>query len=68
MTRGDLGSKPSSQVEMGEAENRRPVHVAQLETLKRDVAAGVRSILEGRVSHASPREIKAKALRRRAIK
>ena len=49
-----------------DALRRQQEHFLRLEALKRDVAAGIESIKQGRISAATPADIKAKALARRA--
>ena len=49
-----------------DALRRQQEHFLRLEALKRDVAEGIESIQQGRISAATPTDIKAKALARRA--
>ena len=60
-----------SKGQVGEAcddPNLQTAQLAKLKALKRDVAAGVRSIIAGHVSRATPEDIKLESLRRRATR
>jgi antitoxin ParD1/3/4 len=49
-----------------DALRRQQEYFLKLEALRRDVAAGIESIEAGRISNATPADIKAKAMARRA--
>lgn len=51
-----------------DALRRQQEHFLKLEALRRDIAAGVASIAEGRVSHATAADIKEVVARRRATR
>ena len=60
--------KAGSEQQADPSRERRADNLARRELLRVDVAAGLRSIAEGRISHAIAQDIKAEAVRRRAFR